>query len=380
MEFRSSWLSSAWIFVACLTGFATSRDCECSYHPGGCVITDAAKVGFKCRCSYMGAWTCSGTAFPCVGEEQCPGNLADYCACNLGGGDCGGYINPVTECKGSGKPRIGVADSGTCDCIYNYGNGGCTIYEPAPFGWKCVCTYQGFWSCGGWAQQCAFSEVCVGEDYSYCGCQQGGGDCGGYPDKPDCPSPYFSPTCNCDKASDWNKGHYTIDEVTYDSNSFKFHASDIVVLAEKDILNDSGEVQTITINVEETLEHTSAFTYTQGISIENGVDFEGGIPLVAGGSTSFRITSSFSHTYGESECLTSSFKGEFTCNGAPHKHTKCSVIMQKAVLEVPYTMTVKHKIISNCTCDSYGVWDGTQAYNAKLFSKEMENCFSKGCV
>lgn len=378
MKVRSSWAPLALLLVACLTGFVRPNDCDCSYHPGGCVIKVAAPVGFKCRCSYKGGWTCGGAAFPCVGNEQCPGNLADYCACNLGGGDCDGYKNPVTDCQNSGRPRIGVAGSGACDCSYH--PGGCTISDPAPFGWKCVCAFKAGWTCSGWPQQCAASEICLGEDYSYCGCQQGGGDCDGYPDKPSCSSSYVSNTCDCSKASDWNTGQYTIDEVTYDSNSLKLHASQPIVLAEKDILNDSGGIQTITLRVGEALTQTSSFTRTQGISIENGVTFKVGVPDIAESSTSFSVTNSFSHTYGESESFASTFNTAFTCNGAPHKHTKCSVIMQKGRVDVPYTMTVKHKIIPNCECESYGVWSGTQIYNAKLSSKEVEPCFSQGCV
>ncbi|KAK7066460.1 hypothetical protein SK128_025012 [Halocaridina rubra] len=315
---------------------------HCEYHRGGCVVSVAAPVGFKCQCHYVGAWSCTGTAYPCVGKEQCPGYLADYCACKLGGGDCGGYREPLTNCDETiERARIGVV---------------------------------------GWAQQCAANEVCLGEDYSYCGCKNGGGDCGGYPDKPYCPSPFHSPTCDCDRASDWSRGLYTIDEVDYDTENVRIHSLKPVTLAEKDIPNYSGTTQTISLSVGEAVTQTSSYNYQSGVEIAVGVGFVAGYPAVGGVGARVGVTGSYSHTWGQTESLESMFTGTFTCNGAPHKYTKCSVTMKKARVTVPYVMSVKHKVIPNCVCPSYGVWSGTQAYNAKLYSEEHGDCFSSQCI
>ena len=65
--------------------------CDCDYHAGGCAISRAARQGFKCRCIYKGAWTCSGWSVGCSDDENCPGGDSSREACKLGGGDCGGY-------------------------------------------------------------------------------------------------------------------------------------------------------------------------------------------------------------------------------------------------------------------------------------------------
>ena len=41
--------------------------------------------------------------------------------------------------------------------------------------------YKGAWTCRGYPIQCDHDEECPGDCYSHECCQQGGGDCGGYP-------------------------------------------------------------------------------------------------------------------------------------------------------------------------------------------------------
>ena len=50
-----------------------------------------------------------------------------------------------------------------------------------PSGWKCACSYRGYWTCGGFAVQCNSNEDCPGGCTTYECCIRGGGDCGGYP-------------------------------------------------------------------------------------------------------------------------------------------------------------------------------------------------------
>eukprot|EP00092_Neocalanus_flemingeri_P024842 GFUD01026938.1.p1 GENE.GFUD01026938.1~~GFUD01026938.1.p1 ORF type:complete len:218 (-),score=13.93 GFUD01026938.1:51-704(-) len=65
--------------------------CDCDYHNGGCTISIAARLGWKCVCNYKGAWTCGGYAVQCDEGETCPANCSDSQCCHRGGGDCGGY-------------------------------------------------------------------------------------------------------------------------------------------------------------------------------------------------------------------------------------------------------------------------------------------------
>ncbi|XP_064092233.1 uncharacterized protein LOC135205469 [Macrobrachium nipponense] len=364
--------------IRCDVDVVPERFCDCDYYPGGCIITKAAPPGFKCQCEYRGVWTCSGTAYPCVGKEKCPGNLADHCACRLGGGDCGGYKEPLGNCDYSELPRLDVEGAADCDCQYY--SGGCLIHEPAPYGWKCVCAYKSFWTCTGWAQQCSADEVCPGNDFSYCGCKNGGGDCGGYPDKPECLSPFLSKDCDCERASDWSKGLYDIEKVEYNTDNVSIHYIQPNILANKDIPNYTGTLQSISFTFGEKLAKTSTYSHSSGIYIEAGIKFVAGIPSIIDATGSVNILSNYSHTWGKNESIETMFQGQFTCNGKPNTFTRCAVTIRNAKVDVPYVMQLKHKVIPNCVCKSFGVWSGTQAYNAQLITKEVGNCLNNDCI
>eukprot|EP00092_Neocalanus_flemingeri_P073406 GFUD01090554.1.p1 GENE.GFUD01090554.1~~GFUD01090554.1.p1 ORF type:complete len:103 (-),score=18.69 GFUD01090554.1:141-449(-) len=74
-----------------LGGLKQIKQCDCDYHPGGCVISVAPPDGWKCFCQYKGAWTCSAYAQQCNTRETCPGECYSKECCERGGGDCGGY-------------------------------------------------------------------------------------------------------------------------------------------------------------------------------------------------------------------------------------------------------------------------------------------------
>jgi len=82
---------------------AEATDCDCDYYPGGCIISEAPPSGFKCRCLYMGFWTCTGQAIGCDAQEKndgyCPGDCYSIDCCNYGGGDCGGYFKSMKYLK-----------------------------------------------------------------------------------------------------------------------------------------------------------------------------------------------------------------------------------------------------------------------------------------
>lgn len=142
-----------------------SPSCDCNYHSGGCAISAAAPVGLACRCKYMGAWTCKGSAVRCASSEAPACRAPDKSAlsCIQGGGDCGGYD----------------ASSG-CDCDYK--RGGCIISKVAPKYSACKCKYKGFYTCGGEVVRCTNEGAaeCVSPSSSKASCTLGGGDCGGY--------------------------------------------------------------------------------------------------------------------------------------------------------------------------------------------------------
>ena len=63
--------------------------CDCYYKPGGCRISEASPKGCKCKCRYLGFWTCDGYPVECYffSDPGCHGCIQKEC-CE---GDCGGY-------------------------------------------------------------------------------------------------------------------------------------------------------------------------------------------------------------------------------------------------------------------------------------------------
>jgi len=89
------WIGYAWndfiSSVKCTYSGQTDADCGCDYYWGGCTIDEPAPAGYKCKCSYVGFWTCIGWAAQCESHETCLGGCSTKSCCHQGGGDCGGY-------------------------------------------------------------------------------------------------------------------------------------------------------------------------------------------------------------------------------------------------------------------------------------------------
>ena len=50
------------------------------------------QVKMSCLC-FQGLYTCGGAAIQCEKPEECPGECFTRTCCNIGGGDCGGYLH-----------------------------------------------------------------------------------------------------------------------------------------------------------------------------------------------------------------------------------------------------------------------------------------------
>ena len=76
-----------------MTVLVVTEACDCDYHSGGCTISKPASPGNACKCVYKGFLTCSGFEIGCSDKNNAYCNNPDksQSACNLGGGDCGGY-------------------------------------------------------------------------------------------------------------------------------------------------------------------------------------------------------------------------------------------------------------------------------------------------
>ena len=110
------------------------------------------------------------------------------------------------------SPILGFA----CDC--NYHPGGCSISLAAPVNSACQCKYVGAWTCKGYIVACKdkSSPFCKSPDRSYKSCEQGDGNCKGYPCDCDyhpggCKISTVPPSgagCQCKYKGAWTCGGY----------------------------------------------------------------------------------------------------------------------------------------------------------------------------
>jgi len=385
MELRTIYMI---LFIVYLTGHVYGgMDCDCDYHKGGCVISTPAPQGFKCKCLYKVLLACGGAAFPCSAGENCNAGRNSYCACKLGGGNCGGYGENLSdkycavENKEDSSESNTIHDGAKIDCDCSYHPGGCTINNAAPKDHKCVCVYKGFWSCSGWAKPCRSSEYCPGGLYTYCGCAQGKGNCKGYQEYNNDPtgkrcdlSKPKPQQCDCNRNSDWTSSSYSITNVTYNMDKMERNNNRLEVIGTKDIPNSSDAEQTIEFTISRSLQSTTSFQHKAGISIAVGKKYEASIPFVFKATAEISVQPSYSYSWGETKTIGLGYSHTFICNGYKKTHTICKVSVQRSDVNVPYVMSLTHKTIPNCNCESKGIWHGVDAFHTRLSAVTLEDC------
>ena len=98
-----------------------------------------------------------------------------------------------------------------------------------------------------------------------------------------------------------------------------------------------------------------AFTSTTTLGLKIGTSFKVGIPSIAevGIETELSVAQSF--TFGKEKEYSESVSSEFTCPGYPRRYTVCVINRHTSTMDVPYTMTLKHKR-KGCVCPSKGIF------------------------
>jgi len=117
--------------------------------------------------------------------------------------------------------------------------------------------------------------------------------------------------------------------------------------------------QTKTFTVSRTLTNTNSFTWSSGMEISVGAEFSVGVPLVAEATISTSVTASTSFEWGKTTETSDTFEIEDPCVAGPGMETTCTSYVNKAVMDVPFTITW-----SNGKKTS-GVYKGTQHYNGR---------------
>lgn len=147
------------------------------------------------------------------------------------------------------------------------------------------------------------------------------------------------------------------------------------VIGIKDIPNASNSEQTIEFLISKSLESTTSFEHQGGIKLSIGGSFDVAIPFsnfTMDGE--FAVEGSYNYKWGESKTISLGHSHNFICNGPKKTHTKCQVSVERSNVNVPYIMTLTHKSIPNCKCESAGVWHGVDAFNMRLMATSLGAC------
>ena len=129
--------------------------------------------------------------------------------------------------------------------------------------------------------------------------------------------------------------------------------------------NLNGELDvTATFTVSKEVTEEEYYEHTAGVSIEIGLTFEAGVPVVGSAEISTTLSLSYEHTWGKTKSTTITRTSELPCAAPAHRYVVCYGLVDTVKMSVPYTMTLKHKHYG-CTCKSTGIYESvhhTQVY------------------
>ncbi|HEU4412113.1 MAG TPA: aerolysin family beta-barrel pore-forming toxin [Polyangiaceae bacterium] len=154
--------------------------------------------------------------------------------------------------------------------------------------------------------------------------------------------------------------------VTYDLNNAVNRDMSYAVLYTQTVPNHSGDQQTTSVSMTRSTQETSFFENSRsaGVSLEVGREFKASIPVVeaeVGGSLKLGLSTSTTRTYGTSTTFSKEYSATVPVTVSPHSATRVTFSVQKCILDVPYTMTLRTKDGYETTCA--GVWQGLTSWN-----------------
>jgi len=137
-------------------------------------------------------------------------------------------------------------------------------------------------------------------------------------------------------------------------------------VARKTLQNTSNTEESMTFDVVEKVEETSAFESSAGVSATIGTEFSTGLPCVAEGKVSEELTASFEATWGKTQTFSTEITKSYPIIAPANTTVTCQVVLTKTKLTVPYTFTLADGTTEN------GTWTGTSAWDVKAKYEKVE--------
>ncbi|KAJ5776964.1 hypothetical protein N7520_000210 [Penicillium odoratum] len=158
-------------------------------------------------------------------------------------------------------------------------------------------------------------------------------------------------------------------EVTadYDSSSGKIVNTVPSYIADQTVTNHSEATQSPSVNLTKSVTVTESFSQTSGFSITVGATFKVGVPLVAEGEVKTEMTVKHEFTMGQTSSISTTVGQVVPVTTPPHSSIKATATMKSSTIDVPCTITFKHKetgasIQSKVVYHGLSYWDFTVTY------------------
>ena len=180
-------------------------------------------------------------------------------------------------------------------------------------------------------------------------------ECGGY-------SCRYEP-CKCQGSKDpkW----WEVINVSYDVKKGSLNQQ-AVAASSKTVDNLNGESQIEpSFSIQTTVTEEETFSHTVGAALTVGAKFSFGVPGIGEGEISTSLTVSTERTFGKKTSKSEARTATLPCPAPPHRYVQCEGVINVVRMNVPYTMTIKHKHFG-CTCNTQGVYENVHHTNIYL--------------
>lgn len=113
--------------------------------------------------------------------------------------------------------------------------------------------------------------------------------------------------------------------------------------------------------ISETVTYTEDWGEPASTTLPVGTEFSASVPVVGAKGLSVSVSGTVSHSIGKPEYASRTYTSSMSCNAPPHTKLECKYQVQKATVEVPYTMTLSRGE-GGSTKQLSGVWTSTQTF------------------
>lgn len=153
--------------------------------------------------------------------------------------------------------------------------------------------------------------------------------------------------------------------VKYDLNKAVINQTSPEIAGRQTVNNNSNNDATSKIGYRYMKSETGTWNNSFGIEITRSMEFGAGVPFIADTKFSIQISTSYTHEWGGSKTIEKEIYGDLSVIIPPRKKGTVSVVVSKALLDVPFTYTTKTTYLSGETIiknDVNGIYKNLESY------------------